>query len=102
MQDLDLLNDHLIVVVCFISYKKWVQKTKTYKYNVPQDLPTLEGLLRYTPLENLDLHRTLLNIQLSFCVGPLNEMLKKLRKETRIQTKLPTSHYYIQRVHVIE
>ena len=43
MQDLDLLNDHLIVVVCFISYKKWVQKTKTYKYNVPLRPTYLRG-----------------------------------------------------------
>lgn len=43
---------------------------------------------------------TLLNIQLLFC-GPLEYncwMLEKLRKET----KLPTSHYYIWRVHVVE
>ena len=47
---------------------------------------------------------TLLNVQLLFC-GPSkynNAMLGKLCMETRIQTKLLASHYYIMRAHIIE
>lgn len=47
---------------------------------------------------------TLLNVQLLFC-GPLEYnigMLKKLRKETDIQTKLTTSHCYVTRTHAAE
>ena len=47
--------------------------------------------------------KTLLNTQLS--VGPKNitvGMLEKLRKETQIWTKLPTSHCCSLRAHVVE
>ena len=31
-----------------------------------------------------------------------SEMFEKLRRETHIQIELPTSHYYILRVHIAE
>ena len=45
---------------------------------------------------------TLLIIQLSFSGAweYNNEMFKKLQKETRIQTNIPTSHCYILKYHI--
>lgn len=50
------------------------------------------------------LYITLLSVQLSFC-GPSkynNEMLEKLLKDTHTHIELPTSHFYIVRVHVAD
>ena len=55
-------------------------------------------------LKQNKINTTSLNIKLSFC-GPSDyksEMLKKLHRETQIQTELPTSHCYILREHVAE
>ena len=47
---------------------------------------------------------TLLSVQLSFCEPQKhnNKMLKKLHKETQLQTALSASHCYIFRAHIVE